>query len=159
MLILIKKVELSIICTIDYFRIRRMEENIANSRCIYCSSSTPNSSRSGRGEEIKVQKTIDSYHKVAREIGELSPDTIIITTPHTILYSDYFHISPGNNAKGDFSRFGAKDVSFSVEYDDIFVEELEALAEKGLCKQELLGKRTLSLIMELWFLYILLISI
>lgn len=116
-------------------------ENIANSRCIYCSSSTPNSSRSGRGEEIKVQKTIDSYHKVAREIGELSPDTIIITTPHTILYSDYFHISPGNNAKGDFSRFGAKDVSFSVEYDDIFVEELEALAERRLMQAGTLGEK------------------
>ena len=95
----------------------------------------------GGGEEIKVQKTIDSYHKVAREIGELSPDTIIITTPHTILYSDYFHISPGNNAKGDFSRFGAKDVSFSVEYDDIFVEELEALAERRLMQAGTLGEK------------------
>lgn len=95
----------------------------------------------GGGEERKVQKTIDSYHKVAREIGELSPDTIIITTPHTILYSDYFHISPGNNAKGDFSRFGAKDVSFSVEYDDIFVEELEALAERRLMQAGTLGEK------------------
>ena len=54
----------------------------------------------GKGDEKKIQKTIDSYHEIARQIAELKPDTIIITTPHSILYSDYFHISPGSGAQG-----------------------------------------------------------
>ena len=34
----------------------------------------------GRGSEKRVQKTIDSYEKVGREIAELSPDTIVISS-------------------------------------------------------------------------------
>lgn len=95
----------------------------------------------GGGEEKKIQKTIDSYHKVAKQIAELNPDTIIVTTPHSIMYSDYFHISPGKKAKGNFGRFGARDVSFSVEYDEEFVEELEALAEKKQIEAGTLGEK------------------
>jgi len=95
----------------------------------------------GRGDEKKIQKTIDSYHEIAKRIAELKPDTIIITTPHSILYSDYFHISPGSGAKGNFERFGAKDVSFSVEYDVSFVKELEALAKRKMIEAGTLGER------------------
>lgn len=95
----------------------------------------------GRGEERKIQKTIDSYHEVARQIAELNPDTVIITTPHSILYSDYFHISPGTKAKGDFRRFGARDVSFLVEYDAEFVKELEASAKRKHIDAGTLGER------------------
>ncbi|MBP5495055.1 MAG: AmmeMemoRadiSam system protein A, partial [Lachnospiraceae bacterium] len=55
----------------------------------------------GQGSERKVQKTIDSYKKVAKEIAELKPDTIVISSPHAVMYYDYFHISPGGSAKGD----------------------------------------------------------
>ena len=34
----------------------------------------------GQGSERKVQKTIDSYERVAREIAELKPDTIVISS-------------------------------------------------------------------------------
>ena len=54
----------------------------------------------GRGSEKKVQKTIESYEKVADEIAALQPETIIITSPHATMYADYFHISPGERAKG-----------------------------------------------------------
>ena len=95
----------------------------------------------GGGEERKIQKTVDSYHQIAKQIADLNPDTIVITTPHTILYSDYFHISPGQGAEGNFERFGAKQVSFSTEYDEIFVEELEALAERRQIEAGTLGRR------------------
>ncbi len=99
----------------------------------------------GKGEEKKVQKTIESYHEIARQIAKLKPDTIIITTPHSILYSDYFHISPGSSAKGNFGRFGAKDISFLAEYDELFVEELEALSERKQIEAGTLGEKDKSL--------------
>lgn len=99
----------------------------------------------GKGEEKKVQKTIDSYHEIARQIADLKPDTIIMTTPHSILYSDYFHISPGPGAQGDFGRFGAKNISFSVKYDEDFVEALEALAERNQLEAGTLGEKDSSL--------------
>lgn len=97
--------------------------------------------RVGKGEESKIQKTIDSYHEIARRIAKLKPDTIIVTTPHSILYSDYFHISPGASAKGSFARFGAGDVSFTVRYDEEFVEALEAMAERNQVEAGTLGEK------------------
>lgn len=97
--------------------------------------------RVGKGEESKIQKTIDSYHEIARRIAKLKPDTIIVTTPHSILYSDYFHISPGASAKSSFARFGAGDVSFTVRYDEEFVEALEAMAERNQVEAGTLGEK------------------
>lgn len=95
----------------------------------------------GRGDEKKVSKTIDSYREVARRIAALKPDTIIITSPHTIMYSDYFHISPGKSAKGDLGRFNAKGVAFQVTYDEEFVMELEACAEREGVEAGTLGEK------------------
>ena len=49
----------------------------------------------GRGEEKKIQSTIDAYQHVAERIGELKPETILLISPHQTMYADYFHISPG----------------------------------------------------------------
>ena len=95
----------------------------------------------GRGEEKKVSRTIQSYHEVARRIAELKPDTIIITSPHSIMYSDYFHISPGKRAKGSFRNFNAKEVAFQVEYDEEFVNSLEACAERDGVEAGTLGEK------------------
>ncbi len=95
----------------------------------------------GKGEEKKVSQTVDNYHEIAKRIKDLSPDTIIVTTPHSIMYSDYFHISPGGRAKGDFARFGVKEVSFDVKYDEEFVENLEGFAEREGVEAGTLGEK------------------
>ena len=83
----------------------------------------------GQGGEKSVQETIDSYEKVADEIAELRPETIIITSPHSIMYSDYFHISPERGAKGNFSRFRAPEVTFDELYDEELRDRICALAK------------------------------
>ena len=35
----------------------------------------------GRGEEKKIQKTIDAYQKAAETIGGLQPETIVLLSP------------------------------------------------------------------------------
>ncbi len=84
----------------------------------------------GRGGEEKVAATIASYKAVADEIADLKPDTIIITSPHSVMYSDYFHISPGSRAKGSFARFGAPEVSFDEEYDEELVKKICEISEE-----------------------------
>lgn len=87
----------------------------------------------GRGEEKTIQKTIDAYHRIAEEIGSLKPETIVLISPHQIMYADYFHISPGKGARGDFGRFRAGQVKMEVSYDVEFVEKLCGLtAQKRL---------------------------
>ena len=85
----------------------------------------------GRGEEQKIQDTIDAYHEVGRRIGGLQPETIVLLSPHQVMYADYFHISPGNGAAGDLGQFGAGQVRFEVRYDRGFVENLCKLADAG----------------------------
>ncbi len=84
----------------------------------------------GRGEEEQIRKTIDSYNKVAKEIANIKPETIIITSPHTVLYNDYFHISPGKTATGSFANFGARYVSFNETYDEELVKEIESCCKE-----------------------------
>lgn len=74
-------------------------------------------------DKLSIPATMSSYEKIAKEIAEIAPDTIIVTTPHNIIYSDYFHISPGGSARGDFGMFGS-DVSMTADYDTEFVKNL-----------------------------------
>ncbi|MBQ8988020.1 MAG: AmmeMemoRadiSam system protein A [Lachnospiraceae bacterium] len=95
----------------------------------------------GRGSEKQIQKTIDAYEQVADEIAALAPETIIITSPHTVMYADYFHISPGKGAKGDFGRFRAAQVSFDEEYDRELVSELASIASEQGFPAGVMGER------------------
>lgn len=83
----------------------------------------------GQGEEKKIQRTVDAYHKVAKEIGELKPETIIVITPHSVMYSDYIHISPGESGTGDFYNFDHPEITVTRPYDTEFVSLLVEEAE------------------------------
>ena len=85
----------------------------------------------GRGEERKIQATLDAFDQVAERIADIRPDTIIVTSPHATLYSDYFHISPGERAYGDFAGFSAPEVSFDVTYDTELAGQIEAAAGRA----------------------------
>ena len=85
----------------------------------------------GRGEEKAIQPTLDSFEKCAKLVRELAPDTIIVTTPHAILYRDWFNVSGGEVGYGDFSRYRARSVSFKQPYDKDFTARLT-----DLCKDE-----------------------
>lgn len=85
----------------------------------------------GRGEELKISNTLASFDEVASDIASLKPDTIILTSPHSVLYRDYFHVSPGRSAIGDFSRFGARSVTFSIRYDEELVEAISTEADRA----------------------------
>ena len=84
--------------------------------------------RIGRGSEQQIRETVRAYETVAAQIAEIQPETIIITSPHAQLYADYFHISPGKQAAGDFGRFRAPEVSFRETYDTELVKKICAIA-------------------------------
>lgn len=71
----------------------------------------------GRGEEKKIQATIDAYREAARRAAALKPDVLIVLSPHAVMYRDYFHISPGRQARGSFAAFGRPDAACDVSYD------------------------------------------
>ena len=83
----------------------------------------------GRGSEAQVADTTKAYERIADEIAELRPETIVITSPHSVMYADYFHISPGSGARGDFASFRAPGVRFDERYDEELVKEICRLAD------------------------------
>ena len=95
----------------------------------------------GRGSEKQIGKTIGAYERAAREIASLAPDTIIITSPHSVMYTDYFHISPGRSAKGDFGRFRASQVSFEENYDTELVSAITEIAGRQGFPAGVMGER------------------
>lgn len=99
----------------------------------------------GRGEERHLQKTTEAFHRVADRIRELAPETIVVTSPHSIMYSDYLHISPGVGASGDMRRFRAPGVAVRAEYDRDFVAALEDAARSAGVPAGTMGERDRSL--------------
>lgn len=95
----------------------------------------------GRGQERKIKDTTDAFEKIAKEIGELNPDTLVVITPHSVIYSDYLHISPGSFGEGDFSMFGDKRVQIRVDYDSELVDLISKLAFEKELAGGTLGER------------------
>ena len=95
----------------------------------------------GRGEQSKLQKTTEAFFKVAECIKALAPETIVLTSPHSVMYADYLHISPGAGAEGNMGRFGAPGVGVRAEYDSSFIGALEIKAQEEGIPAGTLGER------------------
>lgn len=99
----------------------------------------------GKGEEKVIAATIAAYRETSRRIAALRPQTIVLSSPHTTLYLDYFHISPGTGATGSFAQFRAPQEKMSCTYDAEFVRELCAAAEAEQLPAGTQGQRDASL--------------
>ena len=109
----------------------------------------------GRGREREVAATIRAYEKVAEQIADIKPETIIISSPHSVMYYDWFHISPGSGASGSFADFGAPQVCFDEDYDSGLVKLIERLAAEQHIPAGTQGEQDPSLdhgtMVPLWF--------
>lgn len=83
----------------------------------------------GRGQERQIAATIDAFCEAAGLAGEVRPDTVVVFSPHAVMYADYFHVSPGTAARGDFASFGAPQVVVEAEYDYELAEEIVRLSD------------------------------
>ncbi len=82
----------------------------------------------GRGEEEKIQKTIDAYRAAMRQAAEFQPETVVLTSPHTTLCMRIISMFlRALRAEGDFGQFGAPQVRIHAEYDTEFVSSLSKL--------------------------------
>ena len=78
----------------------------------------------GRGEEKKIQKTLDSYRSVSRKIAQEKPETIIIISPHNVMYRDAFYLSPGYVYTDSLVMFGFPQERVSHPYDMELIDEI-----------------------------------
>lgn len=82
----------------------------------------------GRGEEKKIQQTIDAMDMVGQEIAELAPHTIIISSPHAPGYRDGFFLANSARVLGSMARFGLPQLEEEVEIDREAVEFIKEIA-------------------------------
>lgn len=83
----------------------------------------------GRGQERKIMDTVEAYNRAAALVAEWKPETVVVLSPHALMYADYFHISSGKSAEGNFGLYMAPEVSIGVSYDNELVEEICREAE------------------------------
>ena len=99
----------------------------------------------GAGREQEIAHTVAAYREVMRAAAELRPDTVVVISPHAAVYEDYFHISPGEHAEGNFAAFGHPAISVGVDYDEDFVRALAATAMDHDIPAGTLGERAAAL--------------
>lgn len=84
----------------------------------------------GMGQQYKAKETLKAIEKVAKEIAEIKPKTIIVISPHGPLFSDAITIRDDELLFGDLSAFEARQVHITKKNDfdlkeDIIVEAME----------------------------------
>ena len=99
----------------------------------------------GRGRERDVQATISAYRAAAQQAADWAPEVLIVASPHTVMYADYFHIAPGEGASGDMSAFGAPQTRLEVKYDGQLRGEVIRQAEGAKIQAGTLGGKDPSL--------------
>lgn len=78
----------------------------------------------GRTDRDLVPETIRSFERIAEEIADIKPDTIVLSSPHAPSFADYFHISDGDEATGDFGLFRAPQVRVHATYDKDLIHHI-----------------------------------
>lgn len=84
----------------------------------------------GRGEEKKIQSTIDGCNKIGEDIESLKPDTIIVVTPHGPVFSDAVALSCEESISGDLGKFRAPKVEFNLDINVPLTEKIITYAEE-----------------------------
>lgn len=78
----------------------------------------------GQGGEKDAKKTVDGVKKLAKDIKDKKPSTIIIVTPHGPLFRDAISISAEEKLEGSFANFGRRDVSFRFKNNLELLEKI-----------------------------------
>jgi len=78
----------------------------------------------GRGRQNEIAATVAAYKNMAETVARAAPDCIVVVSPHSQMYVDYIHISPGKSAEGGMKSFGVGNLKIKAGYDTEFVEAL-----------------------------------
>ncbi len=77
----------------------------------------------GKGEEKRIRRTAEGFETVARRIAEERPETIVIVSPHNVMFRDAFYVNPGERETDDMRRFGCG-ASVTYTYDTELRDEI-----------------------------------
>ena len=84
------------------------------------------------GDEVEqVASTRKALEKIKKEVEAISPDTILIISPHGPIFSDAIAIYDLPNYNGDLRTFGAFDLNYTFEKDSVFINRLMQISREN----------------------------
>lgn len=87
----------------------------------------------GRGNEKNAIKTIEACKEVGKRIAQLDIDTIIIVSPHGVLFRDGIAIVSERQLEGNFGKFGVPEVGMQAEIDTELTNQIiQGASELGI---------------------------
>lgn len=95
----------------------------------------------GHGEERKISRTAEAYRTVCSRAAEFRPEVVILISPHSTSYADYFHLSGGCDAQGNMAQFQAPEVTLQATYDTELVKRIEGIASRWNVPAGTMGER------------------
>jgi aromatic ring-opening dioxygenase LigB subunit len=85
----------------------------------------------GKGREHDAALTVTACQRVAELIASLEPDTIVIISPHSPLFSDFLFIHDKPVLSGSFESFGVPELRLSLPQDTPYRDSLCEHLEKA----------------------------
>jgi len=86
----------------------------------------------GAKEDLeKVSKTVIAMRKLAQKFKDAEIDTLVVISPHSLIYPDRFNICGMKKLFGTFATFGAPDMMMEFNNDFDFAVELDTAAKKS----------------------------
>lgn len=82
----------------------------------------------GKQDVLKVEKTVKGMLELGKKFAEAEIDTLIVISPHSLIYPDRFNICGMENLSGNFAHFDAPAVNFSFENDFELAQKIYTLA-------------------------------
>lgn len=87
----------------------------------------------GKGQEKQIEETTKSMEKIAKDIAQKEPETILIISPHGALFRDAVSIMGIPILKGNLSQFRSSQIHFEKENNLALAKEIDAKGwEKGI---------------------------
>lgn len=81
----------------------------------------------GGSETEKIRDTEDAFRKAASDIRKYDPETIVVISPHNVMYRDAFFLTKGEGGEGNLAAFSAPEPNFWFDYDTVLADEIANL--------------------------------
>lgn len=84
----------------------------------------------GGADAKKVKKTADALLELGDKLNDAEPETIIIISPHGLIYPDRINVCGMQNLAGDFSQFGNPELKFKFQNDLDLAKQIDKIANE-----------------------------
>jgi len=85
----------------------------------------------GGPQTEQVKKTVRALNKLAQNFNQSQPNTLLIISPHALVYPDRMNVCGMKNLQGDFSAFGTDSYLFRFENDQELAFEIDQEANQA----------------------------